>query len=51
MREILIKVYLDRVNNYLTDEKFAEHNGLSVDHAVKLIELAKSVFNSNHPES
>lgn len=50
MREQLIAAYLDFLNNYLTVEKYAEHNGLSNEHAHSLIVLARSVFNSQHPE-
>lgn len=50
-REQLIALYLDRVNNYLTDDVFAEHNGLTTDEARRLIELARIVFEHPHPES
>ena len=50
-RTYLQAVYLDWVNNYLTVEKFAEHNGLTEDQANALISLAGLVFNSPHPES
>jgi hypothetical protein len=39
--QLLVETYLDRVNNYLTLEKFAEHNGLDLDFAKKLLELGK----------
>ena len=51
MRDTLVSVYLDWRNNYLTVDKFAEHNGLSVQQAKDLITLATSVFESQHPES
>ena len=51
MRNILIETYLDYVNNYLTIEKWAEHNGLSYDHGKSLLRLAEHVFNSDHPEA
>jgi hypothetical protein len=51
MRDILINVYLDYVNNYLTTERYAECNGLSVEHAQMLIDLARNVYNSQHPEA
>ena len=51
MRETLIAVYLDFRNNYLTVEKYAEHNGLREEQAYKLIDLARDVFNSDHPEA
>jgi hypothetical protein len=49
-RDSLIEVYLDFRNNYLTIEKYAEHNGLHYNQAVTLLALAKDVFNSKHPE-
>lgn len=42
MRTKLKEFYLDYVNNYLTVEKIAEHNGLDIDDANKLIELGKN---------
>lgn len=51
MRTILINAYLDFRNNYLTIEKYAEHNGLHIDEAEDLIDLARDVFNKNHPDS
>lgn len=51
MRDVLIQAYLDYWNNYLTVEKYADHNGLSVDQASALINLARQVFDSQHPEA
>lgn len=51
MRETLIAAYLDFRNNYLTVEKYAEHNGLTEEQAYKLIDLAKQVFESEHPDA
>lgn len=51
MRKILINAYLDFVNNYLTIEKYADHNGLSIDEANVFMSVAKHVFNNPHPES
>lgn len=51
MRENLINAYLDFINNYLTIEKYADHNGLSIDTANAFMSVAKHVFNSPHPES
>ena len=51
LRSVLIEYYLDYVNNYLTFEKFAEHNGLTEKQATLFIQLGKDVFNSEHPES
>lgn len=51
MREILINAYLDYWNNYITVEKYAEHNGLTVEQGKKLIDLAREVYNSEHPDA
>jgi hypothetical protein len=51
MRDILIKAYLDYVNNYLTIEKWAEHNGMTVEHAARFMRLALDVLNSKHPDA
>jgi hypothetical protein len=50
-RNILINVYLDWRNNYLTVEKFAEHNGLFDNEAQTLIDLSRTVFYHQHPEA
>lgn len=50
-REILDWVYRDWVNQYLTVECFAEHNGLTTEQAQRLIALAREIHNSPHPES
>lgn len=51
MRNQLIDIYLDYWNNYLTCERYAECNGLHVNEAQALIDLAREVYNSNHPEA
>ena len=51
MRDILITAYLDFKNNYLSIEKYAEHNGLSYEQGKALITLARDVFNSKNPEA
>jgi hypothetical protein len=51
LRAVMIEYYLDWRNNYLTVEKFAEHNGLHIDQAIDLIRQAKVIFNSTHPEA
>lgn len=51
MRQQLIDWYLDWVSNYLSVDKFAEHNGLSRDQALKLLELGEELHNTPHPES
>ena len=50
-REQLIDDYLDFVNNYLSVSPFAEHRGLTEGQARLLLDLAKMVFNSPHPEA
>lgn len=49
-RNVLIEYYLDWRNNYMSVDKFAEHNGLTLDEAITLIALGKDVFNHKHPE-
>lgn len=49
-RNYLIELYFDYVNNYLTIELFAEHNGLRVDEAISLIKLAREIACTKHPE-
>ena len=51
MRNTLIDIYLDYVNNYLTYQRYAECNGLHDYEAKALIDLARTVYNSNHPEA
>ncbi len=49
-RESLLEMYFDYINNYLTIEKFAEHRGLYVNEALRLIDLAKRCLESPHPD-
>ena len=49
-REILKSIYRDYFNNYLTVDKFSEHNGLNLYQGQRLIDLAREVHNSPHPE-
>lgn len=51
MRETLINAYLDYVNNYLTIEKYAEHNGLTPEQARALLDVARAVYGSKHPDA
>ena len=46
--ETLLEIYLDYFNNYLTIEKFAEHNLLSVEHAKQLLEIGKTIVTGKH---
>lgn len=41
--ETMHAIYLDYFNNYLTVEKFAEHNLLSVEHAKILLEIGRVI--------
>lgn len=50
-RDYLEALYLDRFNNYLTDTLFAEHNGMTEAQALELLAIAKSVYESQHPEA
>lgn len=45
-REFLISEYLDFWNNYLTPAVFAEHRGMTEAQGQALIDLGKSLFNS-----
>ena len=50
-RGVLIEVYLDYRNNYLTIEKWAEHNGLNRTQGETVLWVAREVFESMHPEA
>lgn len=50
-RETLRDIYLDYFNNYGTVARYAECNGLDVVHAQALIDLARIVYNTPHPEA
>ena len=50
-REYLIDIRDDYRNNYLTVEKFAEHNGLTDKEACQLLDLARAVVSHAHPEA
>lgn len=43
LRKVLQELYLDYRNDYLTVDKFAEHNLLAVDDAAMLIELGRKI--------
>ena len=49
-RQSLRALYLEWVNDYLTIEKFAEDHGLYESEADALLAVAKSCFETNHPE-
>ena len=50
-RDQLIVMYYDWVNNYLTQAKYAEHNGLTEKQTEALLALAQSAEESEHPEA
>lgn len=50
-RDYLISLADDFQNNYLTVEKFAEHNGLKDIEACKLLDLARAIRAHAHPEA
>ena len=49
-REMLVALYLDYRNNYLTPERYAECHGLYRHEAHILLELASQVEGHDHPE-
>ena len=51
LREVLIDAKLDMMNNYLTLEKYAEHNGLTIQEAAKLLDLVNMVYSHSHREA
>jgi hypothetical protein len=51
MRHVLSTAYLDYLNNYLSVATYAEHNGLTVPQGQAFIALAKSIFESSHPDA
>lgn len=50
VRQYILAVNEDYINNYLTVEKFAEHNGLLKNEAIEFLELADKISNHKHPE-
>ena len=50
-RNQLINIWLDFHNDYLTLEKYADHHHITPDQARALIDLARAVYNSPHPEA
>jgi len=51
VRQQMINDLLDRQNDYLTDARFAEHNGLLEEEAREYLNLCKRVMNHDHPEA
>ena len=50
-RQQLIEMYLDWKNNYVSLGTYAMDNGLSINEAMILINLGRSVFEHKHPEA
>lgn len=50
-RDTLNAIYLDWFNNYCSIDTFAEHNGLTQAQAIDLINLARNVHYSKHPDA
>lgn len=49
-RTLLVRIADEFQNNYLTIEKYAFTNSLTVEQATRLIVLAQGVRDSKHPE-
>ena len=50
-RDYLLEIRLDFVNNYLTLDKWAEHNDLTIEEAREMLNLARKVSEHEHPEA
>jgi len=51
MRDVLLAAYLDYFNNYLSTSLWAEHNGLTEEQGAALIDIARKVARSEHPDA
>lgn len=51
VREQLSAIYHDYFNNYCSVALYAEHNGLTEQQGLALINLAREVVTTRHPES
>ena len=49
LRNLLIDIADDYQNNYLSPDKFADHNHLNLDQAIELLGLARAVRASKNP--
>lgn len=47
---MLNEIYLDYVNNYLTTEKYAEHQGMNKEDLTFLIDLGRQINNKIYGE-
>lgn len=50
LREVLEEAYLEYLNNYLTVDVFAEHNNISREMALNIIEMGSKIHNENSVE-
>ena len=50
LREVLEEAYLDYLNNYLTLNEYAEHNNISREFALSIIEMGSKIHNENSVE-
>jgi len=50
-RDKLIAIYVEYRNYYLTPEGYADVNGLTREQARTLIDLAREVATTDHPEA
>ena len=50
MRDILHKAYIDYLNDYLTIEIWADHNGMTIAQAKIFMELARHIAETDHPD-
>lgn len=50
MRTYAAALVVDWYSGYITIETFAEHNGVSYEHALAMLTLCKAIAASPHPE-
>ena len=48
IKDFLIEIYLEYANNYLTVEKFAEHQELNVKDIEYFINLGKKIYHNEY---
>lgn len=50
-RDYLTSLYLSYTNDYLTVALFAEHHGMTETEMSSLLDIARNVATSNHPDA
>ena len=50
-RQYLTDIYLSWINDFLSVTAFAEYHGITDAQAAELINLARDIFNTDHPEA